>query len=54
MFIASSIALNILLAVVLYSVVSSEESPSSEIIFFERSEENKIELDRDQVVRVAT
>ena len=54
MFIASSIALNILLAVVLYSVVSSEESHSSEIIFFERSEENKIELDRDQVVRVAT
>ncbi len=53
-FIASSIVLNILLAVVLYTVISTEEPSNPEIIFFERSEENKIEFDRDEVVRVAT
>ncbi|MBA46037.1 MAG: hypothetical protein CMB31_05565 [Euryarchaeota archaeon] len=53
-FIASSIVLNILLAIVLYTVISSEEPSNPEIIFFERSEENKIEFDRDEVVRVAT
>ena len=53
-FIASSIALNIILAIVLHSVISSNEPPSTEIIFFERSEENKIQLDRDQIVRIAT
>ena len=53
-FIAASIALNIILAGVLSFVIFSEESTVPEIIFFERTEENKIELDSDDTVRLAT
>ncbi len=53
-FIAASIALNIILAGVLFFVIFSEESTVPEIIFFERTEENKIELDSDDTVRLAT
>ena len=49
-----SIVLNIILASVLYSLIINEESTVPEIIFFERTEENKIELDRDDTVRLAT
>ena len=49
-----SIVLNIILASVLYSLIINEESTIPEIIFFERTEENKIELDRDDTVRLAT
>jgi len=53
-FIAASIALNVILAGVLSFVIFSEESTVPEIIFFERTEENKIELDSDDTVRLAT
>ena len=49
-----SIVLNIILASVLYSLIINEESTIPEIIFFERTEENKIELDSDDTVRLAT
>ena len=51
---ASSLALNIILAGFLFSIVLSEDSSNTEIVFFERSEENKMEFDRDETVRIAT
>ena len=52
--IAVSIALNIVLAGVLYSIISSEESPDPEIVFFERLDENLVEFDREDTIRLAT
>ena len=52
--IALSIALNIVLAGALYSIISSEESPDPEILFFERSDENLAEFDREDTIRLAT
>jgi len=51
---ASSLALNIILAGFLFSIILSEDSSNTEIVFFERSEENKMEFDRDETVRIAT
>ncbi|MEC7601684.1 MAG: hypothetical protein VYB83_02605, partial [Candidatus Thermoplasmatota archaeon] len=49
-----SVVLNIILSSFLYHFAINEESTGPEIIFFERTEENKIELDRDDTVRLAT
>ena len=52
--IALSIALNIILAGALYSIISGEESPDPEIVFFERLDESLVEFDREDTIRLAT
>jgi len=51
---AISIVLNILLASALFSIISSEEAPEPEIVFFERLDDNLVEFDREDTVRLAT
>ena len=52
--IALSIALNMILAGALYSIISGEESPDPEIVFFERLDESLVEFDREDTIRLAT
>ena len=52
--ISISIVLNIILASVLYYMIINEDSPDPEILFFERDEEDKMQFDRNDTVRLAT
>ena len=51
---AISIALNMLLASALFSFINREETPDPEIVFFERLDDNLVEFDREDTVRIAT
>ena len=52
--IAISIALNIILISALFFIINNEESPDPEIVFFERLDDNLVEFDREDTVRLAT
>ena len=51
---AISIVVNILLASALFSMISNEETLEPEIVFYERLDDNLVEFDREDTVRLAT